>query len=148
MDTVGVAQGQFAMQDVLANFRKLKVKPTLVRTNKVYPMGKTGMVLSFVDPSTMVFGALEAVKKALDARDGVAPSLLTNASMMDAMRSVDTFPLWSILDQKGTQTMMRQVLGEAGSVYRFRYREKAPRGLLVFDGFPARREVRPDHFDR
>ncbi len=35
---------------------------------------------------------------------------------MEAMRSVDTEPLWSILDQKGTQTMMRQVLGEAGSL--------------------------------
>jgi hypothetical protein len=29
---------------------------------------------------------------------------------------VDSEPLWSILDQKGTQTMMRQVLGEAGSL--------------------------------
>jgi hypothetical protein len=74
------------------------------------------MVLCFVDPSTMVFGALEAVKRSLDARDGVSPSLLTNAPMMDAMRAVDSFSLWSILDQKGTQTMMRQVLGEAGSV--------------------------------
>jgi hypothetical protein len=36
--------------------------------------------------------------------------------MMDAMKTVDSEPLWSILDQKGTQTMMRQVLGEAGSV--------------------------------
>jgi len=35
---------------------------------------------------------------------------------MDAMRSVESEPLWSILDQKGTETMMRQVLGEAGSV--------------------------------
>src|SRR5580658_7965594 len=34
--TVGVAQGQFPIQDILANFRKQKVKPTLVRTNKVY----------------------------------------------------------------------------------------------------------------
>jgi hypothetical protein len=119
LDTVGVAQGQFAVQDVLANFRKLKVKATLIRTNKVYPMAKTGMVLCFVDPSTMVFGAMEAVKKALDARDGVGPSMLTNASMMDAMKTVDTFPLWSILDQKGTQIMMRQVLGEAGSVTDF-----------------------------
>jgi hypothetical protein len=39
--------------------------------------------------------------------------------MMDAMRSVDSEPLWSILDQKGTQTMMRQVLGEAGSATDF-----------------------------
>jgi hypothetical protein len=117
--TVGIAQGQFPMEDILANFRKKKVKPTLVRTNKVYPLLKTGMVLCFVDPSTMVFGSTEAVKKALDARDGVAPSMLTNATIMDAMKSVDSATLWSILDQKGTQTMMKQLLGEAGSVADF-----------------------------
>ena len=117
--TVGIAQGQFSTQDILANFRKQKIKATLVRTNKVYPLGKTGMVLCFVDPSTMVFGAKDAVDKALDARDGVSASLLTNGPLMDAMRTVDSEPLWSILDQKGTQTMMRQVLGEAGSVTDF-----------------------------
>ena len=119
MITVGIAQGQFDMQSVLANFRKQKVKAALVRTNRIYPLAKTGMVLCFVDPSTMIFGGKEAVEKALDARDGVAPSLLTNGTVMDAMRSVDSAPLWSILDQKGTQTMMKQVLGEAGSVADF-----------------------------
>ncbi len=115
LDTVGIAQGQFSVQDILASFRKQNLKATLVRTNKVYPLAKTGMVVCFVDPSTMVFGDSDAVAKALDARDGVTPSLLNNPSMMDAMNSVDSEPLWSILDQKGTQTMMRQVLGEAGS---------------------------------
>ncbi len=57
--------------------------------------------------------------KALDARDGMAASMLTNNSMMNAMQSVDTYPLWSILDNKGTQTMMKQLLGEAGSVTDF-----------------------------
>jgi len=118
--TVGIAQGQFSTQDILANFRKQKVKPTLVRTNKIYPLAKTGMVLCFVDSSTMVFGAKDAVEKSLDARDGVGQSLLSNNSMMEAMRSVDAEPLWSILDEKGTQTMMKQVLGDtAGSITDF-----------------------------
>ncbi|HXR40428.1 MAG TPA: hypothetical protein VN776_15105 [Terracidiphilus sp.] len=117
--TVGIAQGQFPEQDILANFRKNKVKPALVRTNKVYPLAKTGMVLCFVDASTMVFGPKDAVEKALDARDGVSPSLLTNNSMMDAMKTVDTASLWSILDEKGTRTMMKQVLGEAGALTDF-----------------------------
>lgn len=116
IETVGIAQGQFSTDDLLANFRKQRVRPTVIRSNKVYPMGKTGMVLCFVDPSTMVFGSSEAVKQALDARDGIAPNVLTNGAVMDAMRSVESEPLWSILDQKGTQTMMRQILGEAGSV--------------------------------
>jgi hypothetical protein len=117
--TVGIAQGQFSVDDVLANFRKQKIKPAMVRTNSIYPMTRSGMVLCFVDPSTMVFGQKDAVTKALDARDGAMQSLLTNGPMMDAMRSVDSEPLWSILDGKGTQTMMRQLLGEAGSVTDF-----------------------------
>jgi hypothetical protein len=117
--TVGIAQGQFPVQDIVANFRKNKVKPTVLRANRIYPLAKTGMVLCFVDESTMVFGAKDAVTKALDARDGVQPSMLTNNNMMDAMKTVDTAALWSILDEKGTKTMMKQVLGEAGSVTDF-----------------------------
>ncbi len=117
--TVGVAQGQFSVEDVLASFRKKKIKPTMLRSNSVYPMTRSGMVLCFVDPSTMVFGQKDAVTKALDARDGGTPSLLSNGTLMDAMRSVDSDPLWSIMDSKGTQTMMRQILGEAGSVTDF-----------------------------
>jgi len=120
LQTVGIAQGQFDTQTILANFRRQKVKVTMVRTNSVYPMTRTGMVLCFVDPSTMIFGDRDAVTKALDARDGMAASLLTNSSMMNAMQSVDTYPLWSILDDKGTQTMMKQLMGEAaGSVTDF-----------------------------
>jgi hypothetical protein len=115
LSTVGIAQGQFPTQDILASFRKQKLKATLVRANKVYPLAKTGMVVCFVNPSTMVFGDSEAVNKALDARDGISSNMLTNVSMLDAMRSVYSEPLWSILDKKGTETMMKQILGEIGS---------------------------------
>jgi hypothetical protein len=114
--TVGIAQGQFSIPDIVANFRKKGIKASVIRNNKIYPMGKTGMVLCFVDQSTMVFGGTDAVKASLNARDGNSQSLLNNPVFMDAMRSVDSEPLWSILDQRGTQTMMKQVLGEAGSV--------------------------------
>jgi len=116
LETVGIAQGQFDMQGILANFRQKKVRPVILRSNHIYPMQRTGMVLCFVDPSTLIFGSKEAVTQALNARDGFAPSLLTNGPVMDAMRSVDSEPLWSVLDQKGTQTMMRQILGQAGSL--------------------------------
>ena len=117
--TVGVAQGQFDTQAVLANFKQQKVTPKLIRQNRLYPMGHSGLMLSFVDPSTMVFGNLEAVKAALSVRDGLTPGMLTNSPIMDAMRSVDSEPLWSVLDQKGTQVMMKSMLGEAGSVADF-----------------------------
>lgn len=114
--TVSIAQGQFPEDDILANFRKQKVRSTLVRTNRIYPLARTGMVLCFVDPSTMIFGSKDSVVKALDVRDGLAGSLLSNGPMMNAMQSVDSEPLWSILDDKGTQTMMKQILGQAGSL--------------------------------
>ena len=119
LKTVGIAQGQFPVEDVLANFRKKRLKATVVRTNKIYPLGTTGMSVVFVDDATMIFGNKDAVTKTLDVRDGVAPGLLSNSPVMDSMRAVDNEPLWSVLDQKGTQTMMKQVLGEAGGVADF-----------------------------
>lgn len=119
LETVGIAQGQFPQQEILATFKTRKIKPTMVRSNSIYPMTRTGMVLSFVDPSTMIFGDKDAVTKALDARDGMAESLLANGSMMSEMQSVDSSALWSILDDKGTQTMMKQLMGQAGSVADF-----------------------------
>lgn len=119
LSTVGIAQGQFSEQDVLANFKKQKLKAALLRTNSIYPLTKSGMVLCFVDASTMIFGQKESVTKALDARDGIRPNLLANGTMMGEMQTVDSNPLWSILDDKGTQTMMKQLMGDAGSVTDF-----------------------------
>jgi hypothetical protein len=113
---VGIAQGQFSIADILANFKKNKVKPVLYRTNKLYPMGSSGMQVVFLNPTTMVFGSSDSLKPALDARDGLAPNLLTNQEMLGQMAGVDTEPLWSILDQKGTQFMMRGLLGEASQL--------------------------------
>jgi hypothetical protein len=88
----------------------------MVRDNRIYPMGNSGMQVVFLNASTIVFGQLDALKMALDARDGLAQNFLTNNTMTDMMKSVDTLPLWSILDQKGTQTMMRSLLGDASNL--------------------------------
>jgi hypothetical protein len=116
---LGIAQGQFDTDTILAGFKKKGVKPTVIRTNKIYPMGKSGMLLCFVDQSTMVFGDMDAIKASLDARDGNTKSLLSNSNIMEAIRAVDSASLWSVLDATGTQNMMKQVLGEAGSVADF-----------------------------
>jgi hypothetical protein len=113
---VGIAQGQFSIDDIMANFKKRKVKPIAYRDNKVYPMGQSGMQVVFLNPTTMVFGQTDALKAALDARDGMQPSFLTNRTMLDQMASVDTEAVWSVLDQEGTQTMMRTVLGDASQL--------------------------------
>jgi hypothetical protein len=113
---VGIAQGQFRTRDIMASFTKNKIKPVMLRNNSIYPMGTNGMSVTFLNQTTMVFGDKESVKDALDARDGLTPNFLTNGDMVNDMISVDQKAVWSLLDQKGTQTMMRGVLGDAAQL--------------------------------
>ena len=113
---VGIAQGQFQTRSIMANFTKNKVKPVMLRNNSIYPMGSNGMSVAFLNQTTMVFGDKKAVTAALDARDGMTPNFLTNTDMVNEMAAVDSKAVWSLLDQKGTQTMMQGVLGGASQL--------------------------------
>jgi hypothetical protein len=113
---IGIAQGQFSEADVIAGLKKHKLKPKMLRTNQIWPMVGSGMVVCFVSPTTMIFGDSEAMKFALNARDGFAPSMLKNTALMQQVGLVDNEPLWSVLDGKGTQLMMRNVLGQASQL--------------------------------
>ncbi|MGA2644296.1 MAG: hypothetical protein ABSF15_06250 [Candidatus Sulfotelmatobacter sp.] len=112
---VGVAAGPFAMKVVLKKMTLQKIKPTKYRNANIYPMDG-GMVMCFLDDSTLLFGEISAVKIALDTRDGELLGLDTNQTMADLMSSVDSSPVWSILDQLGTQNVMRSALGDAAKV--------------------------------
>jgi hypothetical protein len=100
----------------MANFKKKKIRPKMIRANALYPMGASGMTVVFLNPTTMIFGSTDALRSALDARDGLAPNFLTNQPMLDQMGAVDSEPIWSILDQQGTQYMMHSLLGQASQV--------------------------------
>jgi hypothetical protein len=112
---VGVAAGPFAMKAVLKKFTVHKIKPTKYRNSSIYPMDG-GMVMVFLDDSTLLFGEISSVKMGLDTRDGEILGVDTNATMADMMSNVDSAPVWSILDQLGTQNVMRSALGEASKV--------------------------------
>lgn len=114
--TIGIAQGQFPTATILANMKKDKIKPVAIRNNDVYPMGNSGMSVAFLNQTTMVFGDAGSVRSALDARDGFAPNFLSNGDMMNEMVAVEDSALWSLLDQQGTQVMMRNVLGDAAQL--------------------------------
>ncbi len=113
---VGIAQGQFHTGTIMSNFAKNKTKFEVERGNNIYPLGSAGMSVCFLNQTTMVFGEKSAVKAALEARDGVVPNFLTNSDMVNEMQAVDTKAVWSLLDQKGTQTMMKSVLGQASQL--------------------------------
>jgi hypothetical protein len=123
-----VAAGPFNMKTVLKKMTLAKIKPTKYHnTTNIYPMDG-GFVMTFLDDSTLLFGEPSAVRLGIDARDGELPNLDTNQSMSDMMTSVDSAPVWSILDQQGTQNMMRSALGDAAKVADFETVKKRVQG--------------------
>jgi hypothetical protein len=112
---IGVASGPFNMKAVLRKMKLQKFTPRKYDTADVYPM-EGGFIMTFLDDSTLLFGDAIALHAALDTRDGKTLSLDTNGDMADMMSSVDSAPVWSILDQQGTQNMMRSALGDASRI--------------------------------
>jgi hypothetical protein len=113
--TVGVAAGPFNMKAVLKKMKLQKFVPKKYGTAEIYPMDG-GFVMSFLDDSTLLFGDSTSIRVALDTREGQVLGLDTNGNMADMMSSVDSAPVWSILDQAGTQNMMRSAMGDASKV--------------------------------
>jgi hypothetical protein len=115
VQTIGVAQGSFSAKAVLKKLKLKKIAGTKYGTARIYPMDD-GLVMTFLDDNTLAFGNEDSLKSALDTRDGKRASLDSNPVMADQMASVDGAPLWSILDQQGTQAMMLSAMGDASKV--------------------------------
>jgi hypothetical protein len=73
-------------------------------------------MFTFLDPNTMLFGDMAAVKDGIDARDGEIQNLNGNSQMSEMVSAVESGPVWSVLDQLGTQNMMRSALGDAAGL--------------------------------
>ncbi len=112
---VGIAQGQFPAAKVRARFKTKKVTPTKYGSTFIYPSAG-GMQMAFLDDFTLLFGDNPSIKGALDARDGEVESLNSNSQITDLVSSADSGPVWSVLDAAGTQTMMRNALGDAAQL--------------------------------
>jgi len=115
LQVVGVAQGEFAANKVVARLKLKKIKPTMYRDSAMYPLDG-GLSMTLLDSYNMLFGESAALKSALDVRDGLGSSLNSNSDITDMIASVDSDTIWSVLDQKGTQEMMKSALGEASNL--------------------------------
>ncbi len=111
MRTFGLAQGDFQPKKYYARMKLKKIKPDNYKNNWVYPTG--GVMMTFLDETTMLFGDAQAVHDALDTRNGEAESLTSNQKMGEMMQAVESGSVWSVLDEQGTQNMMRSALGDA-----------------------------------
>jgi hypothetical protein len=118
LQLVGIAQGMFPRKKILLRIRKQNIKAKKLNNSFVYPMSG-GMVMTFLDENTMLFGNQSAVQSSLNARDDSSESLNANSNITDMISSVDTGTLWSVLDAEGTQTMMKGALGTASSLAEF-----------------------------
>jgi len=114
LQVIGVAGGQFSPKKVLARFKKQKVVGQKYKTAMIFPLSGTQM--TFLDDWTMLFGDTSAIKAALDARNGDALSLSTNAKVSDMIGAVENGSIWSVLDEKGSQNMLRSALGDVSSL--------------------------------
>jgi hypothetical protein len=115
LQVVGIAQGEFAANKVMARLKSKKIKATKYRESSMYPLDG-GLSMTLLDNYNMLFGDSAALKSALDVRDGMASSLNSNSEVTDLISSVDSDTIWSVLDQKGTQEMMKSALGEASNL--------------------------------
>jgi hypothetical protein len=115
IETIGVAQGSFSAKAVLKKLKLKKIAAVKYGTASIYPMDN-GLVMTFTDDNTLVFGTPASLHSALDTRDGKRASLDSNSVMSDQMSAVDSATVWSILDQKGTQAIMFSALGDAAKV--------------------------------
>ncbi len=115
IQTIGVAQGSFSAKVVLKKMKLKKISGAKYGTAVIYPMDN-GLVMTFMDDNTLAFGTDASLHSALDTRDGKRASMDSNPTMTDQMSAVDGAPLWSILDQQGTQAMMFSAMGDASKV--------------------------------
>jgi hypothetical protein len=115
LQVVSVAQGSFSAKAVLKRMKLKKISSTKYGTALLYPMAD-GLVMTFLDDNTLAFGTIASLKSALDARDGKRATLDSNPQMAEQMGAVDGSPVWSVLDQQGTQAMMHSALGDASKI--------------------------------
>ena len=114
----GVATGQFEPKKVLARFRATKQKSEKYRDSYLWPVG-SGFVMTFLDDNTMLFGETLPVKDGLDVRDGEQAGISSAPDMLQMISDAESGPVWSVLDQQGTQNMLHSALGEAASLSDF-----------------------------
>jgi hypothetical protein len=115
IQTICVAQGSFSAKAVLKKFKLKKIVAVKYGTAHVYPMD-SGFVMTFLDDNTLAFGTEPSLHSALDAQQGKRASLDSNPQIAEQMAAVDSSPVWSVLDQEGTQAMMRSALGDAAKI--------------------------------
>ena len=115
MRNFGIANGQFEPKKVMARLKLKKLKSVKYRDSDLWATGGS-FIMTFLDDNTILFGETTSVKDGLDVRDGEQSGIASEPEMMQLIAEAESGPVWSVLDQQGTQNMLRSALGEASSL--------------------------------
>lgn len=110
----GVANGQFEPKKVVARLKK-KEKSEKYHDSDLWSTGGA-FVMTFLDDNTILFGETNSVKDGLDVRNGDQLGISSMPDMQEMIVEAESGPVWSVLDQQGTQNMLRSALGAASAL--------------------------------
>lgn len=115
LQMVGIAEGSFTREAVVHRLRMKGIRPQKDRLATLYPL-EGGMVMTFLDDSSLLFGEPGAVRLALGARQGEIQSVNSNAQISELMNGMEEGAVWSVLDGDGTRNMVRSALGQSSQL--------------------------------
>jgi hypothetical protein len=113
---VGIAQGQFHTREILANFAKTKTKPVGPAQQQHLPHGLQRPRRRLPQPDHHGLRRQRRSPRSARRPRRLRPQLPHRPDLFNDMVAVDSHAIWSLLDTKGTQTMMKSVLGVASQL--------------------------------
>jgi hypothetical protein len=115
LKTIGVASGSYSFSVLLKKMQKQTTKPVKYQKSELYPTSE-GMTMTFLDDNVLLLGDENALRAALNARAGSAPGLDSDQRVVHTIKFVETAPVWSVLDQQGSQDLLLSALGSASKI--------------------------------
>lgn len=122
---IGVAEGQFSIQEVEARARGMKLGITKPSGTTVISLGKNSegseFVFAFLDAATAVFGSRAAATEIITRRTQGGASVLDNAALKDQITQLNNSrsPVWFVLDRRYSGMAFKQMIPEASQVQGF-----------------------------
>jgi len=114
LNTVAVVAGSFAWQSILKTSLQ-QVKPAKYNDHDLYPLSET-MAVTSLNGSTLLLGEDSALRTVLSLRYHPNSDVGSNPQILEMAKSVEKSTVWSVLDQRGSQNMLRSALGDASKL--------------------------------
>lgn len=106
---IGIAEGNFEAFQTSRFFRPSAKYPNPPQIEGVSYYHGGGVTFYLPDPTTFVFGDLQAIQAAIQTQSGAQPSLDENSQLTDLIAGTESSDVWSVLDAAGAQGLVRSL---------------------------------------